>query len=211
MLETQTGDAVLSRLTLLPLPMCWRTQWICDVLLCLSTESKFSSFWNLILDEKKPLFTTEKFLSQANDESGEIYCIFFRCFHFEDISDFFALSPALLTVLMLCERLFLDHAHRFNSNKAKWERIISTVQTLWTTHYFPYLSKLFNFPPYLFSRMYHYATVAILLSRSWRVRKKAQQTVRKLLSSLGGSSFAYGLLGELRVVVNKHKVQEKEK
>lgn len=59
--------------------------------------------------------------------------------------------------------------------------------------------------------MYHYATVAILLSRSWRVRKKAQQTVRKLLSSLGGSSFAYGLLGELRVVVNKHKVQEKEK
>lgn len=58
--------------------------------------------------------------------------------------------------------------------------------------------------------MYHYATVVILLSRSWRVRKKAQQTVRKLLSSLGGSSFAYGLLEELRVIVNKHKVQEKE-
>lgn len=56
--------------------------------------------------------------------------------------------------------------------------------------------------------MYHYATVVILLSRSWRVRKRAQQTVRKLLSSLGGSSFAYGLLGELRVVVNKHKVKE---
>lgn len=55
--------------------------------------------------------------------------------------------------------------------------------------------------------MYHHATVAVLLSRSWRVRKRAQQTVRKLLSSLGGSSLAHGLLGELRVVINKHKVQ----
>lgn len=34
-----------------------------------SAEAKFSNFWNLILDEKKPLLTTEKFLSQANDES----------------------------------------------------------------------------------------------------------------------------------------------
>lgn len=57
--------------------------------------------------------------------------------------------------------------------------------------------------------MYHYATVVIVLSRSWPVRKKAQQTVRKLLSSLGGASFARGLLEELRVVVNKHKVQKK--
>lgn len=55
--------------------------------------------------------------------------------------------------------------------------------------------------------MYHHATVAVLLSRSWRVRKRAQQTVRKLLSSLGGSSLAHGLLGELRVVINKHKVR----
>uniref|UniRef100_A0A8D0DC90 GCN1 activator of EIF2AK4 n=1 Tax=Sander lucioperca TaxID=283035 RepID=A0A8D0DC90_SANLU len=82
-----------------------------------SAEAKFSSFWNLILDEKKPLFTTEKFLSQ--------------------------------------------------------------------------LKRLM---------------VAVLLSRSWRVRKRAQQTIRKLLSSLGGSSLARGLLGELRVVINKHKV-----
>ena len=56
-------------------------------------------------------------------------------------------------------------------------------------------------------RMYHHATVAVLLSRSWRVRKRAQQMVRKLLSSLGGSGLAHGLLGELRVVINKHKVQ----
>ncbi|KAM9360287.1 stalled ribosome sensor GCN1 [Symphorus nematophorus] len=111
-------------------------------------EAKFSSFWNLILDEKKPLFTTEKFLSQANEET-------------------------LLTVLQLCERLFLDHAHRLNTSK---------------------------------SQMYHHATVAVLLSRSWRVRKRAQQTVKKLLSSLGGSSLAHGFLGELRVVINKHKV-----
>ncbi|XP_015253816.1 PREDICTED: translational activator GCN1 [Cyprinodon variegatus] len=112
------------------------------------TEAKFSSFWNLILDEKKPLFTTEKFLSQGSEET-------------------------LLTVLQLCERLFLDHAHRLNTSR---------------------------------SQMYHQAAVAVLLSRSWRVRKKARQTVRKLLSSLGGSSLAHGLLGELRVVINKHKV-----
>ncbi|XP_042276928.1 eIF-2-alpha kinase activator GCN1 isoform X2 [Thunnus albacares] len=117
-------------------------------LLDTQTEAKFSSFWNLVLDERKPLFTTEKFLSQANEET-------------------------LLTVLLLCERLFLDHAHRLNTNK---------------------------------SQMYHHATVVVLLSRSWRVRKRAQQSVKKLLSSLGGSSLAHGLLGELQVVINKHKV-----
>ncbi|KAM7392001.1 hypothetical protein PAMP_022644 [Pampus punctatissimus] len=117
-------------------------------LLDTQTEAKFSSFWNLVLDEKKPLFTTEKFLSQASEET-------------------------LLTVLLLCERLFLDHAHRLNTSK---------------------------------SQMYHHAIVAVLLSRSWRVRKRAQQAVKKLLSSLGGSSLAHGLLGELRVVINKHKV-----
>ncbi|XP_068166575.1 stalled ribosome sensor GCN1 [Antennarius striatus] len=112
------------------------------------SETKFSSFWNLILDEKKPLFTTERFLSQASEET-------------------------LLTTVQLCERLFLDHAHRLNASK---------------------------------SQMYYHATVAALLSRSWHVRKKAQQTSRKLLSSLGGSSLAYGLLKELCLVVNKHKV-----
>ena len=28
-----------------------------------------TNFWSLVLDETKPLFTTEKFLSQASDES----------------------------------------------------------------------------------------------------------------------------------------------
>uniref|UniRef100_A0A672Q131 GCN1 activator of EIF2AK4 n=1 Tax=Sinocyclocheilus grahami TaxID=75366 RepID=A0A672Q131_SINGR len=111
-------------------------------------ESKLASFWNLILDEKKPLFTTEKFLSQASEE-------------------------ALCTVLLLCERLFLDQPQRLNNSK---------------------------------SQMYHQATVMVLLSRLWRVRKRAQQAVKKLLSSLGGSSLAHGLLGELRVVINKHKI-----
>ncbi|KAL7828514.1 hypothetical protein SRHO_G00321480 [Serrasalmus rhombeus] len=111
-------------------------------------EAKLTSFWNLILDEKKPLFTTEKFLSQASEE-------------------------ALCAVLQLCERLFLDHPHRLNNSK---------------------------------SQMYHRATVAVLLCRVWRVRKRGQQSVKKLLSSLGGSSLAHGLLGELRVVINKHKV-----
>uniref|UniRef100_A0A6Q2ZCD7 TOG domain-containing protein n=1 Tax=Esox lucius TaxID=8010 RepID=A0A6Q2ZCD7_ESOLU len=116
------------------------------------TEAKYAGFWTLILDEKKPLFTTEKFLCQASEE-------------------------ALCTVIQLCERLFLDQSHRLTNGK---------------------------------SQMYHRATVAVLLSRSWRVRKRAQQTVRKLLSSLGGSSLAHGLLGELRVVINKHKVLPQE-
>ncbi|XP_018587208.2 LOW QUALITY PROTEIN: eIF-2-alpha kinase activator GCN1 [Scleropages formosus] len=117
-------------------------------LLDTQTDAKMTTFWNLILDEKKLLFTTEKFLSQANEES-------------------------LLTVLQLCERLFLDHAHRLSNSK---------------------------------SQMYHHATVTVLLARSWRVRKRAQQTVRKLLSSLGGSNLAHGLLEELKTVANMHKV-----
>ncbi|XP_077457109.1 stalled ribosome sensor GCN1 [Stigmatopora argus] len=116
------------------------------------TEGKLSSFWNLILDDKKPLFTTEKFVATTTEETQ-------------------------LTVLLLCERLFLDHAHRLNNNK---------------------------------SQMYHSATVAVLLSQSWRVRKRAKQTVRKLLSSLGGSNLAHGLLGELRAVINKHKVMPQD-
>uniref|UniRef100_A0A8K9X7H9 GCN1 activator of EIF2AK4 n=1 Tax=Oncorhynchus mykiss TaxID=8022 RepID=A0A8K9X7H9_ONCMY len=115
------------------------------------TEAKLAGFWTLILDEKKPLFTTEKFLSQASEE-------------------------ALCTVIQLCERLFLDHSHRLTNGK---------------------------------SQMYHRATVAVLLSRSWCVRKRAQQIVKKLLS-LSGSGLAYGLLGELRVVINKHKVLPQE-
>uniref|UniRef100_A0AAY4DTX0 TOG domain-containing protein n=1 Tax=Denticeps clupeoides TaxID=299321 RepID=A0AAY4DTX0_9TELE len=111
-------------------------------------EAKLTTFWNLILDEKKPLFTTEKFLSQTSDE-------------------------ALCTVLQLCERLFLDHPQRLSSSK---------------------------------SQMYHQAAVAALTARSWPVRKRAQQTVKKLLSSLGGTSLARGLLGELCVVIKKHKV-----
>lgn len=55
-------------------------------------------------------------------------------------------------------------------------------------------------------RMFHQATVTVLLSRSWRVRKRAQQAIRKLLSSLGASSLAHSLLGELCLVINKHKV-----
>ncbi len=34
----------------------------------LFSEAKLASFWNLILDEKKPLFSNEKFLSQASEE-----------------------------------------------------------------------------------------------------------------------------------------------
>lgn len=85
----------------------------------ISSEAKFSSFWNLILDEKKSLFTTEKFLYQANDESRENIVFVLHVFIGKTLATFFTLSPALLTFLMLCERLFLDHAHRFNSSKSK--------------------------------------------------------------------------------------------
>ncbi|CAL8247414.1 unnamed protein product [Merluccius merluccius] len=128
--EGMTASVLLSRLALLET----------------HSEAKFTNFWNLILDEKKPLFTTEKFLSQASDET-------------------------MCTMLQLCERLFLDHAHRLTPSK---------------------------------SLMYHRAAVVVLLSRSWQVRKRAQQTVKKLLSALGDSSLAHGLLAELCMVINKH-------
>ena len=46
----------------------------------------------------------------------------------------------------------------------------------------------------------------MLLSRTWHLRRQAQQTVRKLLSSLGGFKLAYGLLEELKTVLSSHKV-----
>lgn len=55
-------------------------------------------------------------------------------------------------------------------------------------------------------RQYHRALVAVLLSRNWNVRRQAHQTVKKLLSSLGGYKLAYGLLEELEVVLSSHKV-----
>uniref|UniRef100_A0A8C8VR02 TOG domain-containing protein n=1 Tax=Pelusios castaneus TaxID=367368 RepID=A0A8C8VR02_9SAUR len=113
-----------------------------------STESKLSGFWQLILDEKKQIFTSEKFLQSASEE-------------------------AMCTVLQLTERLLLDHAHRLPENKVQ---------------------------------QYHRALVAVLLSRNWHVRRHAQKTVRKLLSSPGGYKLAYGILEELKAVLKSHKV-----
>ncbi|KAK1156554.1 hypothetical protein AOXY_G25541 [Acipenser oxyrinchus oxyrinchus] len=111
-------------------------------------EAKLSGFWQLVLDEKKQIFTAEKFLSLASEE-------------------------ALCTVLQLAERLLLDHPHRLPDHKAQ---------------------------------MYHRALVLVLLTRTWRVRKQAQHTVRKLLAALGGVRLAYGMLEELRAVLDSHKV-----
>uniref|UniRef100_A0A8C4T4N2 GCN1 activator of EIF2AK4 n=1 Tax=Erpetoichthys calabaricus TaxID=27687 RepID=A0A8C4T4N2_ERPCA len=111
-------------------------------------ESKLSGFWQLILDEKKQVFTSEKFLSVASEE-------------------------ALCSLLLLVERLLLDHQHRFPENKAQ---------------------------------MYHHALVTILLSKSWNVRKQAQQTTKKLLGALGGIRLAYGMLEELEIFLSSHKV-----
>ncbi|XP_023576671.1 eIF-2-alpha kinase activator GCN1 isoform X2 [Octodon degus] len=111
-------------------------------------EAKLSSFWQLVVDEKKQIFTSEKFLLMASED-------------------------ALCTVLHLTERLFLDHSHRLTGNKVQ---------------------------------QYHRVLVAVLLSRTWHVRRQAQQTVRKLLSSLGGFKLACGLLEELKTVLSSHKV-----
>uniref|UniRef100_A0A8C4ZPD5 GCN1 activator of EIF2AK4 n=1 Tax=Gadus morhua TaxID=8049 RepID=A0A8C4ZPD5_GADMO len=111
------------------------------------SEAKLANFWGLILDETKPT------------QTGLTSSVF----------------PAMCTVLQLCERLFLDQAHRLTPSK-----------------------------------MYHRAVVAVLRSRSWQVRKRAQQMVKKLLSALGGSGLAHGLLGELCVVVNKHTLQPQD-
>lgn len=97
----------------------------------ISSESKFSNFWNVILDEKKPLFTTEKFLSQASEESKTIFAFHIittedqelieisKCEQINYILLFALICLALLTVLLLCERLFLDHAHRLNTSRSQ--------------------------------------------------------------------------------------------
>lgn len=68
LLETQTGEAGSSEICLfLGLSRTSDRKGCCCFLV--PAEAKFSSFWSVILDEKKPLFTTEKFLSQANEDS----------------------------------------------------------------------------------------------------------------------------------------------
>ncbi|MGH0178527.1 UNVERIFIED_CONTAM: hypothetical protein FKN15_077594 [Acipenser sinensis] len=126
----------------------WETLVLDHAFLFSPAEAKLSGFWQLVLDEKKQIFTAEKFLSLASEE-------------------------ALCTVLQLAERLLLDHPHRLPDHKAQ---------------------------------MYHRALVLVLLTRTWRVRKQAQHTVRKLLAALGGVRLAYGMLEELRAVLDSHKV-----
>ncbi|XP_072839500.2 stalled ribosome sensor GCN1 [Pogona vitticeps] len=57
-------------------------------------ENKLNGFWQLILDEKKQIFTSEKFLQTASEE-------------------------AMCTVLQLTERLLLDHEHRLPGAKVQ--------------------------------------------------------------------------------------------
>uniref|UniRef100_A0A8C5UZT9 Stalled ribosome sensor GCN1 n=1 Tax=Microcebus murinus TaxID=30608 RepID=A0A8C5UZT9_MICMU len=172
MLASFRGDTLLQALDLLPLlvqtvekaasqstQVPTVTEGVAAALLLsklsvadLQAETKLNSFWQLIVDEKKQIFTSEKFLLVASED-------------------------ALCTVLHLTERLFLDHPHRLTGTKV---------------------------------RQYHRALVAVLLSRTWHVRKQAQQTVRKLLSSLGGFKLAYGLLEELKTVLSSHKVLPSE-
>uniref|UniRef100_A0A8C3QIQ3 GCN1 activator of EIF2AK4 n=1 Tax=Cyanoderma ruficeps TaxID=181631 RepID=A0A8C3QIQ3_9PASS len=168
MLASFKGDTLLQGMDLLPMliqtvekaaSQCTQVPMVTEgvaaaLLICRmsviegQTESKLSGFWQLILDEKKQIFTSEKFLQSASEE-------------------------AMCTVLQLTERLLLDHAQRLPESKVQ---------------------------------QYHRALVAVLLSRTWHVRRQAHQTVKKLLSSLGGYKLAYGLLEELKVVLSSHKV-----
>nr|XP_014345196.1 PREDICTED: translational activator GCN1 [Latimeria chalumnae] len=109
-------------------------------------ESKLAGFWQLVLDEKKQIFTSEKFLSLASEE-GE-----------------FRRSQNILHL----------------PYKPHWCGLAS-------------------------EQMYHRALVSVLC-RAWCVRKRARQTVRKLLSSLGGVKLAYGLLEELDAILSSHKI-----
>ncbi|XP_077317570.1 stalled ribosome sensor GCN1 [Lithobates pipiens] len=111
-------------------------------------ESKLNNFWQLLSDEKKQIFTSDKFLSSTSEES-------------------------LLTLLQLCERLLLDHIHRLPDNR---------------------------------TQPYYHSLITVLLTRSWKVRRQCQQTIRKLLASLGGTKLLYGLLTELRTVLNSNKL-----
>uniref|UniRef100_A0A452HQ02 TOG domain-containing protein n=1 Tax=Gopherus agassizii TaxID=38772 RepID=A0A452HQ02_9SAUR len=166
MLASFKGDTLLQAMDLLPVliqtveksasqstQVSMVTEGVASALLICRmslADSKLSGFWQLILDEKKQIFTSEKFLQSASEE-------------------------AMCTVLQLTERLLLDHAHRE--------------------------AGLFDI--YI---QYHRALVAVLLSRNWHVRKHAQKTVKKLLSSLGGYKLAYGILEELKTVLKSHKV-----
>uniref|UniRef100_A0A8C5P6E8 GCN1 activator of EIF2AK4 n=1 Tax=Leptobrachium leishanense TaxID=445787 RepID=A0A8C5P6E8_9ANUR len=167
MLVTFKGDTLLQSLALLPILIqtvekaaSQATQIFmvsealaASVLICRiavaesQTEAKLVNFWQTLADEKKQIFTSEKFVSSAPEES-------------------------LCTLLQLTERLLLDHVHRIPDCKAS-----------------PYYRSL----------------ISILLTRSWKVRKQAQQTVKKLLGSLGGPQLVYGLLAELKTVLNSNK------
>ncbi|KAG8596974.1 hypothetical protein GDO81_002124 [Engystomops pustulosus] len=111
-------------------------------------ENKLNNFWQLLSDDKRQIFTSEKFLSSASEE-------------------------CLCTLLQLCERLLLDHIQRFPDNRAQ---------------------------------PYYHSLITILLTRSWKVRKQCQQTIKKLLASLGGTKLLHGLLSELKVVLNSNKL-----
>lgn len=132
---------------------------------------------------------------------------------------------ALCTVLQLTERLFLDHPQRLTGNKVQYVRL--TYLSSWAKRGKPWQEpeerrctgggraccgepRAWPSPRKVCPcarRQYHRALVTVLLSRTWHVRRQAQQTVRKLLSSLGGFKLAYGLLEELKTVLSSHKVR----
>ena len=118
---------------------------------------------------------------------------------------------ALCTVLRLTERLFLDHPHRLTNSKVQYVSPLSPC-----SHCLGCVAGVAVDSPTPDSqehlcmcvcRQYYRVLVAVLLSRTWHVRRQAQQTVRKLLSSLGGVKLANGLLDELKTVLNSHKVR----
>ncbi len=55
--------------------------------------------------------------------------------------------------------------------------------------------------------MYYKALVHTLVQRPYKVRRQAQLSVRKILSTLGGSSVALHLLEQFRIMLKDQQVR----
>ncbi|KAL7986757.1 hypothetical protein Chor_013040 [Crotalus horridus] len=100
-------------------------------------------------------------------------------------------TEGVAAALLIC-RLSVADAQIENKLNSFWQLILDEKKQIFTSE--------------KFLQQYYKALTAVLLSRSWSVRRLAQQTVRKLLSLPRGFKLACGLLEELKAVLISHKV-----
>ncbi|RZF42658.1 hypothetical protein LSTR_LSTR001453 [Laodelphax striatellus] len=117
-----------------------------------NSDSKMNGLWNLITNTEKQIFVSEKFLTQASDDS-------------------------LWLVMQLCEKLILEHGDKLNGSPSPLHRAI----------------------------------VYCLASPSSNLRRKCRPAVRRIVSSLIGTSCACSLLNEFNNFLNNAKIQNVEK